>query len=97
MVQRFTCSECDWQESGDALVTVCPHCQRPLLAEYDLTPLGELGPTSFQDRRRDLWRYEEVLPVGELDRDAGQLEQLLGERGEQGVAVTKEVAEDLGK
>ncbi len=63
-VQSFRCSECGREEEGEALVTVCPRCERPWLATYDLAPLAELSPKSFAGRRRDLWRWREVLPIG---------------------------------
>jgi threonine synthase len=62
-VRTFRCSECGREEDGAALVTVCEPCQRPWLATYDLAPLAALTPRSFAGRRRDLWRYREVLPL----------------------------------
>ena len=62
-VRTFRCSECGREEDGAALVTVCEKCQRPWLATYDLVPLAALTPRSFAGRRRDLWRYREVLPL----------------------------------
>jgi len=62
-VRAFRCSECGREEDGAALVTVCERCQRPWLATYDLAPLAALTPRSFAGRRRDLWRYREVLPL----------------------------------
>jgi threonine synthase len=62
-VRTFRCSECGREEDGAALVTVCERCQRPWLATYDLAPLAALTPRSFAGRRRDLWRYREVLPI----------------------------------
>ena len=62
-VRTFRCSECGREEDGAALVTVCERCQRPWLATYDLAPLAALTPRSFAGRRRDLWRYREVLPL----------------------------------
>jgi threonine synthase len=66
-VRSFRCSECGREEEGAALVTVCGKCQRPFLATYDLAPLAALQPRSFAARRRDLWRYHEVLPLAEDD------------------------------
>jgi len=62
-VRTFRCSECGREEDGAALVTVCEKCQRPCLATYDRAPLAALTPRSFAGRRRDLWRYREVLPL----------------------------------
>ena len=62
-VRTFRCSECGREEDGAALVTVCERCQRPWLATYDLAPLAALTPRSIAGRRRDLWRYREVLPL----------------------------------
>jgi threonine synthase len=62
-VRTFRCSECGREVDGSALVTVCDRCDRPWLATYDLAPLAALKHSSFSSRRRDLWRYQEVLPL----------------------------------
>jgi len=62
-IATFRCSECRREEEGAALVTVCPECRRPWLATFDLGPLSGLSPRALAGRRRDLWRYREVLPI----------------------------------
>ena len=64
-VRSFLCSECGREVDGAALVSVCAACERPYLAVYDLAPLAALTARSFASRRRDLWRYREVLPLEE--------------------------------
>jgi threonine synthase len=50
---------------ANALWNLSPASARPLLARYDLAKAAEtLNKSSLARReRRDLWRYEEVLPV----------------------------------
>lgn len=50
---------------------MCPTCQRPLLARYDLQKAKEtMTPQALKQRTHttsSLWRYEEVLPVQHKD------------------------------
>lgn len=49
---------------ADQRWNLSPNAQRPLLIHYDLSKAAQtLTRASLQHRRRDLWRYEEVLPV----------------------------------
>ena len=55
------CSACGRQESGTALVGVCPDCGQPFLVDLLETP-----PTHSALRPRwDMWRYSAWLPLGE--------------------------------
>ena len=49
---------------ADCLMNLCPDCERPLLARYDLA-LAKLSltPDALKSRVSTLWRYEEVLPI----------------------------------
>lgn len=39
-------------------------CGAPLLVEYDLTGLAnDVNPESLKERKNDLWRYHELLPI----------------------------------
>ena len=59
--------ECGWCEAtwpADQLMNLCPDCERPLLARYDMAQAGKtLKPASLRNRPSNLWRYAEVLPV----------------------------------
>jgi threonine synthase len=64
----ITCLECSMtgeRYEANALWNLSPASARPLLARYDLAKAAEtLNKSSLARReRRDLWRYEEVLPV----------------------------------
>ena len=59
--------ECGWCEAtwpADQLMNLCPDCERPLLARYDMAQAGKtLTPAALHSRQANLWRYAEVLPV----------------------------------
>ncbi len=49
---------------ADELQNLSPKAQKPLLARYDLELAGKtLTSKELVGRRKDMWRYEEVLPV----------------------------------
>jgi len=59
---HLRCSRCRSVHPADKLQNLCA-CGAPLLACYDLARAAEtLKPEALAGRRRDLWRYEEVLP-----------------------------------
>lgn len=59
---HLECSRCRATLPADRLQNLCS-CGGPLLARYDLVRAGRtLTRESLAGRRRDLWRYEEVLP-----------------------------------
>jgi threonine synthase len=60
---HLDCSHCGRRFDRGARLHLCP-CGKPLLARYDLTAArASMSPAAVAGRRRDLWRYEEVLPV----------------------------------
>jgi threonine synthase len=64
-LSRLECSRRPCQYVGDYRVrhNLCPVCQSPLLARYDLARAREtLTVESLQRRLHSMWRYEEVLP-----------------------------------
>ncbi len=61
---HLECGKCGATYPADRLMNLCPACQRPLLARYDLARAAQtLTPAALQGRPANLWRYEEVLPV----------------------------------
>lgn len=61
---HLECSMTGERYEADQRWNLSPNAQRPLLARYDLSKAAQtLTRAALQDRRRDLWRYEEVLPV----------------------------------
>ncbi len=58
------CSDCGRRVSADKLRNLCPDCNRPLLARYDVEAAGKtLTPEALAIREPTLWRYREMLPV----------------------------------
>ena len=63
-LSHLECALCGNEYNADELQTLCPECQRPLLARYDLeTAKKEWNRDSLQGREANMWRYREVLPV----------------------------------
>lgn len=61
---HLECSACGEICDADRLWNLCPACQKPLLARYNLGSAGRsLSRDNLVRRGRDLWRYREVLPV----------------------------------
>jgi threonine synthase len=60
---HLECPVCSRHYSGREPVNFCT-CGRPLLARYDLASIKRsIRRSDFAPRRRDLWRYRELLPV----------------------------------
>ena len=59
--------ECGWCGAtcpADRLNNLCPDCERPLLARYDMErAAATLVPAALPLRPPNLWRYAEMLPV----------------------------------
>ncbi|MEE8199587.1 MAG: threonine synthase [Candidatus Acidoferrales bacterium] len=59
---HLECARCHGTHRADCLQNLC-RCGGPLLARYDLERAGRtLTRESLSARRRDLWRFQEVLP-----------------------------------
>ena len=64
LLTRLECSRCHHQWESGKLQNVCPDCQAPLLARYDLRAArAELQRESFAARPRGMSRWHELLPV----------------------------------
>ncbi|MFG2051362.1 threonine synthase [Micromonospora sp. NPDC048935] len=62
---HLDCPRCGKEYAADALHNLC-ECGSPLLARYDLPAVAEaVTPERFGLRPADLWRYRELLPVGD--------------------------------
>src|SRR5215475_5644652 len=60
---HLECPGCGQEYSGREAVNFCT-CGRPLLVRYDLASIKRYARRGdFALRRRDLWRYRELLPV----------------------------------
>jgi threonine synthase len=61
------CGYCGAKQQADRLWNLCPECQKPLLARYDLDAArGGFSRDVLEDRPETLWRYAEVLPVRDV-------------------------------
>ena len=61
---HLQCSLCHVVYEADQLIRVCPACEHPLLACYDLAhAAATLDRDEMRHRPNDMWRYHEMLPV----------------------------------
>jgi threonine synthase len=64
---HLECGLCGERLEADKLWNLCPKCQKPLLARYDLEAArAAVGRASISGREPTLWRYRELLPVRDL-------------------------------
>ncbi|MBV9896859.1 MAG: threonine synthase [Chloroflexi bacterium] len=89
---HLECTACGLRHDADRLQTVCTACGKVLFARYDLDGVREsVRPGDFRQRRWDMWRYAELLPI----RHAANVISL-GEGMTPLVRVRHEVAASLG-
>src|SRR5215207_10000973 len=63
-VTHLECGACGRRHEARRLHNLCEECGKPLLVRYDLGRAGaSLTKEVLRERRSDLWRYREVLPV----------------------------------
>lgn len=61
---HLECSYCHETYDTEQLIRVCPACEQPLLARYDLErAAATLDRDALMHRPNTLWRYHEMLPV----------------------------------
>ena len=61
---HLECGMCAKELPPNRLWNLCPDCQKPLLARYDLDAARKGWPReSLTGRPPNLWRYGEMLPV----------------------------------
>lgn len=61
---HLECAYCSETFEPNRLLNLCPECQKPLSAKYDLAKVKKtLTKESLKNRESSLWRYREVLPV----------------------------------
>lgn len=67
MLTHLECSACGETVNADQLQNLCPKCQAPLLARYDLDAIKRtITPQMIEERPRyGLWRWHDLLPVRE--------------------------------
>ncbi|KIX11804.1 threonine synthase [Dethiosulfatarculus sandiegensis] len=63
-VTHLECSKCKATYDSDQPAQLCEKCGAPLLVRYDLAKAkADLSKESLKNRKPDLWRYRELLPV----------------------------------
>jgi len=63
-VTHLECANCHKNYEANRLHNLCVECGKPLLVRYDLEKAAKtLTKESLKNRRANLWRYAEVLPV----------------------------------
>jgi threonine synthase len=61
---QLECSMCGQRLQADHLWNLCPDCEKPLLARYDLDAARDaINPGGIVGREPNLWRYRELLPI----------------------------------
>ena len=61
---HLECGLCGTVQDADRLWNLCPECDKPLLARYDLAAARQaVSREEIAGREDTLWRYREVLPV----------------------------------
>jgi threonine synthase len=66
-LSHLECGLCGERLEADRLWNLCPKCQKPLLARYDLEAArAAVDRSSIARREPSLWRYLELLPVRDL-------------------------------
>ena len=83
-IDHLECTVCGKTFPHEKLIGVSPCCEKVLFARYDLAKLGrEVDRDSLVSRPDNMWRYAELLPVG----DPGNVVSL----GEGGTPLIKTV------
>ncbi len=63
-VTHLECAACRKNYAANQLHNLCAECGKPLLVRYDLERAAQtLTKESLRNRKPNLWRYAEVLPV----------------------------------
>lgn len=63
-LSHLECALCGKELEAGRLWNLCPACEKPLLARYDLEKArGAVTREMIAGREADLWRYRELLPV----------------------------------
>lgn len=67
-ITYLECYSCGNHFDSEKIQTFCPDCQSPLLARYDLDAAREkLDRDEFRHRPRGMWRWQELLPVHDMN------------------------------
>lgn len=63
-LSHLECGMCGKILNKDKIWNLCPECNKPLLAKYDLKRIKRaVTPDMITKRKSNLWRYFELLPI----------------------------------
>ena len=63
-LSHLECAMCGQELDADRIWNLCPTCNKPLLARYDLEQVRKaVTQDTIAGREATLWRYHELLPV----------------------------------
>ncbi len=69
-LSHLECGLCGLELEPGRLWNLCPACDRPLLARYDLVRAGDaLRREALAGREATLWRYRELLPISDRNHE----------------------------
>ncbi len=72
-VDRIFCDRCHYSVSAGEPVTVCPECWSPLTIAYHFDRIkDEFSKKSLLGRKRNIFRYRELLPVADRPLSLGE-------------------------
>ncbi len=67
-LSHLECGLCGERLDADVLRNLCPKCDKPLLARYDLEAArSAVTPAGLAGREPTMWRYRELMPVRDDD------------------------------
>jgi threonine synthase len=63
-ISHLQCGYCKSEFEANRLWNLCPECNKPLLARYDIASAKKnFSKSDLENRPPTLWRYKEMLPV----------------------------------
>jgi len=67
LLSHLECAMCGQELEADRLWNLCPVCDKPLLARYDLKRASRaVTRETIAGREVNIWRYRELFPVRDL-------------------------------
>jgi len=100
-LSHLECGHCGTTQDADRIWNLCPECEKPLLARYDLEAARRDFPREkLSGRPESLWRYAEMLPVRDpkyrLDLGEGWTPMVHATRLGKVVGMTNLILKDEG-
>jgi len=98
---HLECGYCGQTQDPDQIWNLCPECQKPLLARYDMQAARREFPREkLTGRPESLWRYAEMLPIKDpanrLDLGEGWTPLVHAKRLGESIGMTNLMLKDEG-